>query len=130
VKAERQPAKKAKFDLTKKRPDWVKGSVSEAVRSSEGTSGTGAATSCQEVPDRRCGGEAAAAATAAVAAPRETAAVASAAAGAVMTAVAVAGVQRPEVEEATGAVVTVARGEAALGESELCFPFFSYEIIN
>ncbi len=35
-KAERQPAKKAKFDLTKKRPDWVKGSVSEAVRSSEG----------------------------------------------------------------------------------------------
>jgi hypothetical protein len=38
-KAERQPAKKAKFDLTKNRPDWVKGSVSEAVRSSEGTSG-------------------------------------------------------------------------------------------
>ncbi len=38
-KAERLPAKKAKFDLTKKRPDWVKGSVSEAVRSSERTSG-------------------------------------------------------------------------------------------
>jgi hypothetical protein len=38
-KAERQPAKKAKFDLTKKRPDWVKGSVLEAVSSSEGTAG-------------------------------------------------------------------------------------------
>jgi hypothetical protein len=35
-KAEKQPAKKARFDLTKKRPDWVKGSVSEAVRSSDG----------------------------------------------------------------------------------------------
>ncbi len=38
-KAERQPAKKAKFDLTKKRPDWVKGSVFEALRGSEGPSG-------------------------------------------------------------------------------------------
>jgi hypothetical protein len=35
-KAEKQPAKKARFDLTKKRLDWVKGSVSEAVRSSDG----------------------------------------------------------------------------------------------
>jgi uncharacterized membrane protein YgcG len=38
-RADRQPAKKAKFDLSKKRPDWVKGSVSEAVRSSDGTRG-------------------------------------------------------------------------------------------
>jgi hypothetical protein len=38
-RAERQPAKKAKFDLTKKRLDWVKGSVSEAVRSSDGIRG-------------------------------------------------------------------------------------------
>jgi hypothetical protein len=34
--SEKQPAKRARVDLTKKRPDWVKGSVSEAVRSTEG----------------------------------------------------------------------------------------------
>jgi hypothetical protein len=38
-RADRQPAKKAKFDLSKKRPEWVKGSVSEAVRSSDGARG-------------------------------------------------------------------------------------------
>ncbi len=82
------------------------------------------------MPDRRCGGEAAAAATAAVVATTETAAVASAAAEAAMTAVVVAGVQPPVAKEATGAPITGAGGEAALGESELCFSFFSYEIIN
>jgi len=30
-----QPAKRAKQDLTKNRPNWVKGSVSEAVRRSD-----------------------------------------------------------------------------------------------
>ncbi len=52
----------------------------------------------------------------------------SAAAEAAMTAVTVAGVQRPEAEEETGAADTGAVAEAALGE--LCFLFFSYENIN
>ncbi len=46
-----------------------------------------------------------------------------------MTAVAVAGVQRPEAEEGKGAADTGAGAEAALGESELCF-FFLCENIN
>ncbi len=72
------------------------------------------------MPDRRCGEEAAAAVpTAAVTAPTAAAAVASSAAEAAMTAVAVAGVLRPEAEEETGAADTGAGAEAALGESEL-----------
>jgi hypothetical protein len=74
-----------------------------------------------------------AAATAAVAAPTETAAVASAAAEGAMSGVVAAGVQRPEAKEATGAAVTGAGAEAALGETELCFSidyYFFFEQSN
>ncbi len=71
------------------------------------------------MPDRRCGEVAAAAVpTAAMSAPTAAAAVASAAAEAAMTAVADAGVLRPEAEEETGAADTGAGAEAALGKSE------------
>ncbi len=52
----------------------------------------------------------------------------SAAAEAAKIAVAAAGAQRPEAEEATGAAATGAGAEAALGETELCFSidFFSF----
>jgi hypothetical protein len=125
-KAERQPAKKAKFDLTKKRPDWVKGSVSEAVRSSEVNRGSWRGNKLPQ--DSKCGGEVSAA-TAAVVAPTETAAVATAAAEAAMTTVAAEGAQRLEAEAATGAAATEAGAEAALGEIEfdsvlrLCLSF-------
>jgi hypothetical protein len=119
-KAERQLAKKAKFDLTKKRPDWVKGSVSEAVRSSEGTSGNWRGNKVPRGAGQkvwRGGGSGGAYGGRDV--PTVAAAVASAAAEAAMTAVAVAGVLRQEAEEETGAADTGAGAEAALGESEL-----------
>jgi hypothetical protein len=116
-KAERQPAKKAMFDLTKKRLDWVKCSVSEAVRSSEGGQQRLSENWRGNKLPRGAGQPVCA--EAAEAGPLAAAVVASAAAEAAMTEAAAAGELRPEAEEGTKAADIGATAEAAHGETDL-----------